>query len=346
MITAKEWRGWLNTLGYPQRERAPRRKPFGLAAMHGSMSCPKLGHIKVISRNGLYLETSERWPIGEVVWLTLQKECATSADSELQIDVQARVASLGEDGVGLGFVLPQGLSAGLWEHLVETADSVEESVDLQFIFRTVRALLFLYRLCPSSASEPIQLITGELDEFRTRSMLAITLAADRMLSAECDAENLHADSHLVASILKDGSWAQDELTQKLWAGLLVSTCSSQGPDDSNQKFQELLLQVTTHQALILIEACRRAIELAGGDESHWAPLIITPEDMTRITGIYDLYRSATEVANLHSCGLIESSFDISTHTPRTGFDITPTPLGMQLFKVCRGQSLAHACVLS
>ena len=346
MITAKEWKGWLNTLGYPQRERAPRRKPFGLAAMHGSISCPKLGHIRVISRNGLYLETSERWPIGEVVWLTLQKECANAAGSELQIDVQARVASLGEDGVGLGFVLPQGLNAGLWEHLVATADCAEESEDTQFIFRMVRAILFLYRLCPSSASEPIQLITGEPDEFRTRSMLAITLAADRMLSSECDAENMHSDSYLVSSILKDGSWAQDELTQKLWAGLLVSSCSFAGADDSSQKFQELLLQVTPHQAHILVEACRRAIEFGGGDESHFAPLVITPEDMIRITGIYDLYRSSTEVAKLHNCGLVASSFDFSTHSPRTCFDITPTPLGMRLFKVCRGQLLTQTSVLS
>ena len=346
MILAKEWKNWLHTLGYPQEQRAPRRKPFGLAAMHGSMSCPKLGHIKVISRNGLYLETSERWPVGEVISLTLQKESATAEDSELQIDVQARVASHGEDGVGLGFILPQGLNAGLWEHLVETADSAEESEDIQFIFRTVRAILFLYRLCPSTASEPIQLITGELDEFRTRSMLAITFAAERMLSVERDAEKMHADPHLVASILKDGSWEHDDLTQKLWAGLLVSSCSSAGSDDSNQRFAELLVQVTTNQAHILVEACRRALELAGGDESRLAPLVITTEEMIRITGVYDLYRSATDVAYLHSYGLIENGFDFSTHSPKTGFDITPTPLGMQLFKVCRGQLLAQVSVLS
>ena len=53
----------------------------------------------------------------------------------MQIDVQARVASYGEDGVGLGFILPAGMNAGLWEHVVDTADTPDETEDTQCHFQ-------------------------------------------------------------------------------------------------------------------------------------------------------------------------------------------------------------------
>ena len=345
MTTTKDWKHWLRTLGYPQKERAPRRNPRGLAAMHGSMSSPILGRVKIISRTGLYLQTTERWPIGEVVSLTLQKDTSEGADSAMQIDVQARVASYGEDGVGLGFILPAGLDAGLWEHVVDIVDTPDETSETQTIFKIVRAILFVYRLCPSTATEPMHIITGELDESRTRNLLAIALTAEKMLADEPEGDKLHAHPHMVASILKNGSWEQDELTQRLWAGLLVSSCNEDGLDDSNQEFAELMVQVTTNQAHILVEGCRRAIEQLGNKPARLKPVIISPEEMTSINGIYDFYRNATDVGYLYGFGLVANNFDFSTHGVKTNFDITPTELGMQLFKVCRGHLLAVAPVL-
>lgn len=306
--------------------------------MHGSVCSPQLGHIKIISRTGLFLQTDERWPIGEIVSLTLQKEDAAVKDSEFQIEVQARVASYGDDGVGLGFVLPKGLNPGLWEHVVDTADAQDESEDTQFIFRMIRSILWLYRLCPSRATEPIYAITGELDEFRTRNMLTIALIAERMLAAGSDLDKMHADPHIVASILKDGSWENDDLTQRLWAGLLVSSCDLTGWDKSNKDLVELLVQVTSNQLHILVEGCRRAREQRA--------VIVDHEEMVRITGMYDLYRNATDVAYLHNYGLIENNFDFSTHGPKGDFDITPTPLGMRLFKTCLGHLIEEAVICS
>jgi hypothetical protein len=345
--TVKDWKQWIKTLGYPRIERAPRRNPFGLVAMHGSMSSPKLGQVKIISPTGLFLQTSERWPIGEVVSLTLQKEGKLSYTSELQIDVQARVASYGDDGVGMGFVLPKGLDTGLWEHLVDTADTPKETDDTQFIFRMVRAILFLYRVCPSRDMETIKVLTGELDEFRTRNMLAIVLAAEKILAAEPDSEQMRADPEIVESILKDGSWGNDALTPRLWAGLLASSCSLKEPDQTNLCFAELLVQMTPNQARILVEGCIRAGKLSWVDRGGApATILITPEEMIRITGNYDLYRSATDVAYLNVHGLIEKNFDFSTYGPKESFDITPTRLGRRLFEACKGHLLSDSHISS
>lgn len=348
METVKDWKHWLKTLGYPQIERAPRRNPSGLVAVHGSPSSPKLGKIKIISSNGLFLQTTERWPIGEVVTLTLQKDGGSAHNSEFQIEVQARVASYGEDGVGLGFVLPKGLNAHLWEHLIASADAPTETEDTHFIFRMVRAILFLYRVCPSKNTETINMLTGELDEFRTRNMIAVVLSAEKMLAGSPNSGSMRADPQLVESILKDGSWGSDRLTPLLWAGLLASACTREGSTESYKSFAELLVQMTPSQARILVEGCIRAGKLSwvarGG-----APAIvsITPEEMVRITGNYDLYRGATDVAYLNVHGLVQKNFDFSTYGPKESFDITPTDLGLKLFKACQGNALAqNAEVLS
>jgi hypothetical protein len=338
--TVKDWKQWLKNLGYPQIERAPRRNPSGLTAMYSSTSSPKLGPIKIISSTGLFLQTSERWPIGEVLPLTLRKEGKLAHDSEFQIDVQVRVASYGDDGVGMGFILPKGLNSGLWEHLVDTADSPTETEDAQFIFRMVRAILFLYRLCPSKEMETISVLTGELDEFRTRNMISIVLGAEKILAAEPNSEKMRADPQIVESILKEGSWGNDSLTSRLWAGLMASSCSVEGSDQSNKSLTELLAQMTPSQARILVGGCTRAnkhswVQRGGAP----ATVIITPEEMVRITGMCDLYRSATDVAYLHVHGLVEKNFDFSTYSPKETFDITPTQLGLRLFKACRGHLL-------
>lgn len=308
--------------------------------MRGSDSSSKLGQIKEISRTGFFLQTTERWPIGETVSLLLQKEGAGAKDSELKIDIPVRVASHGEDGIGMAFVLPEGMSTGLWEHLVDTADTPTESKDTQFIFRMVRAMLFLYRLCPSRAVEPISLLTGELDEARTASMLEIVLTVEEMLADQPDANELRANPDIVAGILKNGSWQHDDLTHRLWSGLLASSCSKDGNDQSNQDLVELLVEITVSQARILHEACRRASDQAAGNDGRARPcIIITAREMIGVTGMYDLYRNATDVAYLHGNGLIEKNFDFSSHSTVTDFDITPTELGLRVYKACRGNLL-------
>lgn len=347
MITHKEWKHYLKTLGYPQPDRAPRRQPVGLAAMYGSISSPSLGHVSVISTTGLFLLTTERWPIGEVVSLTLQKENLSAGDPEMQIDVQARVASHGEDGVGLAFILPQELDPSLWEHVIENTDALTVTEKTQSIFRMVRAVLFLYRLCGSRAKEPISVLTGELDELRTKSMLAIALMAEAVLVADPDADKMHAHPQTVATILEEGSWENDSLKQRLWAGLLVSSCNLEGTTELKKDLIELITQLTPNQVHIFVEACRRASDQTPGPDGKLAePVIVSPEDMVRATGTHDLYRSAADVAYLHSYSLVENSFDSATYAPKNSFEVTPTPFGMQVYDACKGHLIEKISISS
>jgi hypothetical protein len=334
--STNEWKHALRTLGHPMPQRAERRIPSGLAAMYGSVSAPKLGHIKIISATGLFLTTEERWPVGEVISITLQREGPPGDNSEFQVDVRARVASYGEDGVGLGFVLPTGLNANLWEVMVNHADAQPETDDISFMFRVVRTILFLHRLCPSGAQEVIHGLGKELDESRTRSAIEIALKAERLLAGEPDADGMHIHPQILKSILRHGSWSNDDLVQQLWAGLLASSCSLEGTDESKRDFIELLLHVTDTQAPIFVAGCRKAGELmSGADGKALQEVIISPEEMIQITGLYDRFRTAREVSHLFNFGLLENVFDFSTYVPNDRFDITPSSRGLELFKVCR-----------
>ena len=346
MIKANEWKYWLRTIGYPQTERAPRRNPTGLIVMRGNGQSSKLGNIKEISRTGFFLETTERWPIGEIFSLSVQKEGPAANDSELKINIPARVASHREVGVGMAFVVPEDMNEDLWEDVVGSVDTTTESKDTRDMFRMARAMLFLYRMCASGAAEPILLLTGELNEAKKASMLDIVLTAEKMLAGEPDADELRANPTIVAGILKEGSWQRDDLIHRLWSGLLASSCSTDENDLSNQDLIDLLVGITSNQARILMEACRRASVQAGGSGgSATQRIIITAEEMGGVTNMHDLYRNGNEVANLHGYGLIEKNFDFSSHNTVTDFDVTPTQLGMRFFRACLGYLLESPTVV-
>ena len=205
------------------------------------------------------------------------------------------------------------------------------------MFRSLRTFLFLCRLCQSEAEEAIVLLGGVLDSDRTETLVKIALAAENLLASEPDADRMRAHPKLVANILREGSWTPDDLIRQLWTGLLVSSCSVDAPDDSNQVFVDLLIQVTPVQARILSHACERAIGSApGAGNLPSGSIVLNAEEMIELTGVHDLTRNATDVAYLFNLGLIQKVFNFTSYLPAESFDITPTSLGLELYKHCHG----------
>ena len=335
MKTFGDWKRVIRNLGYPEKPRAERRHPVGLTASYEGHAGLKLGRVRDISTTGIHVETDDRYPVGEVLQLTLRKTAPAGSDSQFQIKVPVRIAVHQENGVGAMFLLPEGIDSKLWEALVDHVDANPETEEVVFIYRLVRNILFLCRLCPSGSQEVIQSLAKGLDSARTESAICIAFGAEDLLAREPDAENRHAHPQIVADILKNGSWANDELSRQLWAGLLVSSCTVDGMDESNRSFVDLLVEVTTNQALILVRACREAKKALASGLPH--KIIVTPEEIIRITGIFDLSRNATDVSYLYTFGLLEKAFDFTTYLPKDSIDITPSKLGLELFDRCLGR---------
>jgi hypothetical protein len=341
--TFGNWKHVIRKLGYPESPRAERRIPPGIAARYSSGAETKLGHIRNISTSGIFLETADRWPIGKVIQLTLQRENPAESPSDLEIDLQVRIVVHGQDGVGATFLLPEGLDPQLWEAVVDHMDLQPEPEHVAFIFRLVRTILFLCRLCPTGSLDMIQSLGKGLDASRTETALQIALNAEKLLARDTTGNTNRCHPQILASILKDGSWTNDEVLRQLWAGLLVSSCTADGSDESNSKFVELLVQVTVNQSRIFVSGCRNAKSANGNISTH--EIVITPEEIMGITGVTDFYRNATDVSYLFQFGLLKKEFDFSTYTPKDLIDITPSSLGLELFDLCQGHRLQASSAL-
>jgi hypothetical protein len=283
------------------------------------------------------LFTEKRLRTGELITLVLQEEGEPENSSELQFSVHARVAREGEDGIGLSFVLPPGMNMDLWGVLVRNIVTLTDQNQVADMFRTLRTILFLCRLCGSEAEEAILLLGGELHPDRTATVVKIALAAEDLLAAEPDAGRMRAHPKLVANILRHASWHSDELTMQLWAGLLASSCALDAPDDSNQIFVDLLVHDTPMQAKIFILACEQALGSAPGAEiSASGCIVLSPKEMFELTGVHDFNRAAIELAYLFNLGLIQKVFDFTSYHRVDSFDITPSSVGLELYKHCHG----------
>jgi hypothetical protein len=94
------------------RRKAERLPAQELAAFFWTGAAPVEHRIRDISSTGLYLLTDERWYLGTLVKMTLQKRDDGVSYSERAIAVQSKAVRWGEDGVGLEFVVPDSRNRG------------------------------------------------------------------------------------------------------------------------------------------------------------------------------------------------------------------------------------------
>jgi len=109
METANLPKGWLSQRLFRDRRRASREQWPGLVdydAYDSTGTALAVHGIRDISSTGLYLLTKERWPIGSLVMMTLQRTDGSDDNSKRSISVQMRVIRWASDGVGLLFVQP------------------------------------------------------------------------------------------------------------------------------------------------------------------------------------------------------------------------------------------------
>jgi len=337
MTGLSQWKRMLKALGNPELPRAERESPTGLAAEYGLGSTFTTAAIKDVSASGIYLVTEKRLSTNELITLVLHEDGKEENSSELQFSVHARVARQGEEGIGLSFVLPPGLDQNLWGVMVRNIVTLTQPDQIAEMFRTLRTILFLSRLCPSGAEEAIQLLGGRYDRQRVTTIVKIALGAEKMLASEPDFDRRRADPKLLANILREGSWNPDEAITKLWTGLLASSCVVGEPDDSNQVFVNLLIHVGPDLARIFAHSCEQALLSAQGSENSLSSsVIVTEDELIALTRVSDTGRNASNVAYLFSLGLVRTPPTFSSYRPLDTFDIAPTRMGLELYKHCWG----------
>ena len=337
---ASKLKRWLNAEDPPEERRATiRLLSPGLVAYDGTSGDRQPHEVGDVSPSGLYVRTDEHWQPGDVISLTLEKKSATEQEHGSRVVVQAGAVRCGEDGVGLSFVLPEGVEFRPW-HRVHTKRS-DETDGAYFVreLRTARAMGFLRRICPPAREEIRQLLYERHSNERVTGAVAIALKAEELLTRNGYAGNALAHPDMVLRIVEDGSWAEDDWIQQLWAGLLVTSCTADGQDKSNFVFVDMLEKLTPIHLRILSAACRKGREVAQTDESTTKlTLYLTADELIEAAGSSSMARIQQTIGHLSNFGLLAESSRPSyvSATEKTKTKTTPTTLGLQMYARCSG----------
>jgi hypothetical protein len=193
---------------------------------------------------------------------------------------------------------------------------------------------FLGRICLPAAEELGLLLRDRIANWRRANAVSIAQTAERMLG---DASSLHAHPRLVLQILENGSLVDDGTLQEMWSGLLASSCSRDGRDESNLTFVSLLRDLTSSKVRILNYACASAqkkLSPAGWLEAERDTC--TAEALIEVTQVTDLHRLDRELDHLRSIGLLTINSGFLVRSEDRIADVTPSPLGLQMYAKCRG----------
>jgi len=321
----------------PDRRRGERRTSPELAAYLWIGTLAKPASVRDISSTGVYLSTAERWGSSDMFSLTLQRRGPLEGDFNRRVVVQAKAIRWAEDGVAMSFLLPAGMDLRLWESPLKNTAEQTGPDDILQEFRTASALAFLRRVSPGANDEARRLLREGLSNFRLASAVQIVLAAERLLSFSGQADRLRAPSRIVLRVMEDGSWAEAESAQHLWAGLLATSCTQSGSDESNLVFIDLLCRLTLMHGRILAAACTKSTKfMAGAGRISSRPVTLTAREMTQITGCRDLVRIHRDLEYMADLGLLKAVVKSHSFSPIEETDIAPTGLGLQLFARSNG----------
>jgi hypothetical protein len=198
------------------------------------------------------------------------------------------------------------------------------------------AAAFLGRICLPAAEEFGLLLRDRVSGWRAANATRMAQKAEEMLR-ESGRIGQHAHPRLAVEIVEKGSWAEEDILQSSWAGLLASSCTEDGKDDSNVLFASLLEQLTGAQVRVLAHSCETSKKYASkGGWIQGGEVKVDLDQLCQIAGVSNLHRLDRELDHLRTIGLIGSSLGGGFHPEMPIADITPSPLSLNLYVRCQG----------
>jgi hypothetical protein len=107
--------------GKSDARRSTRHKAPLLVAYFWDGGDPVAHNVKNIASSGFYLDTTERWLIGTLIMMTLQRTSMDPDRPDCSVIVMSKVVHHGEDGVGFAFIPMEssGAPAGPGSHAAD-----------------------------------------------------------------------------------------------------------------------------------------------------------------------------------------------------------------------------------
>jgi len=198
---------------------------------------------------------------------------------------------------------------------------------------------FLGKICMPVAEELGLYFQDGVRKWRADNAMKVAGGAESILDENggCEGKNVHP--LLAWKIMENASFADTEELQNFWSGMLASSCS-EGFDDSNHMFVDIMSQLTKLQVKVLTYACDNSTTYLNAQGFLLTDaFIVSQDEIFDICNCTDLDRVDRELDRLSSLGLITST----SFASNGGFDsltgdasIQPTPLCLQFYARCRG----------
>ncbi len=199
---------------------------------------------------------------------------------------------------------------------------------------------FLSRICLPAAEEFGFLLRDKVSAWRASNAIEIAQKAEHILGQQKAPDTVHAHPRMVMKILSEGSWSDNEKVKTLWAGLLASSCTCKGDDESNVIFINILSQLTALQVRILDHYCSKAKVNVSEHGFIFADRIeIDLDELKAVADTDELHRVDRELDHLSSLNLVGGTAGfggIDLQSARVL--ITPTPLALQMYARCKGHT--------
>lgn len=196
------------------------------------------------------------------------------------------------------------------------------------------ASAFLGRICLPAAEEFGLLLQDKVSNWRQTNTVKMLQKAEKRFNKFDGNTGKRAHPRLVSKIIEQASWVDEDLVQSMWGGLLASSCTDDGEDESNLIFTSILGQITSLQARVINYSCGNAkihITRAGWISAE-EMLLVELKVIEEITECSDFHRLDRELDHLRALQLINGGFD--PHS--TNADITPSALALQLYVRSQG----------
>ena len=331
---------WLNLEDPPPDRRSNKRYLMpGLFAYDAAAIEAKAYEVRDVGPTGLYVKTPKRGKPGQLISLRLCCEDAKEKTSASSVKVQVQTVRSDKEGTVLSFVFPEGVEFKPWNRLHTRKSSETDAEYFVRELRLAKAFGFLHRIC-ESAKEQIRLALHErFSNKRLASATEIALQAEEMLSRS-EETDIVAHPHVLMRILEEGSWAQDDWVRQMWAGLLTTSCTTDGQDTSNMALIDLLDKLTPIHLKVLAFACRKGAEAgASGELLANFTVYCSGEELVQVVGSNNLARIQQTIGHLAGYGLLAESARPSYvgAMEKIKTKATPTELGRRLHARCSGQ---------
>ena len=181
------------------------------------------------------------------------------------------------------------------------------------------------------------LMKDKVRQWRLNNILRMLGKAKGRLEFDGKELNLTANARVGLAIMEESSKVDNEELLNMWAGLFASSCTSDGQDDSNMNFVDLIRRMSSVEAKIMDYACTHCEkllfcnQLIGADD-----LTISFDTLVEIAGTDDRYRLDCELDHMRSIELLESSGFLggggfSVDDDKLDANITPSPLALNLY---------------